>query len=278
MIEFENVTKIFGNGTQALDDVSFSVDEGEFVIIQGKSGAGKTTLARLMLRELPFEKGKIKIEGDNVSKIGKRNIPLLRRKIGVVFQDLKILTDRTVKENIALALDILELEDDIIDNRIKELLHLTGLEEKDDMFPVQLSGGELQRVVIARALAPQPKIIFADEATGNLDEDTSWQIVQLLKDINEQGTAIILSTHDKTIINKLDERIIELEHGKVIKDTGTKKKPKKKSEPKKPKQSEDPSSSKKKKESGETKPKKEEEKPEKKEKQEKEPKTKEEKK
>lgn len=266
MIEFENVTKIFGNGTQALDDVSFSIDEGEFVIIQGKSGAGKTTLARLMIRELPFEKGKIKIEGDNVSKIGKRNIPLLRRKIGVVFQDLKILTDRTVKENIALALDILELEDDIIDNRIKELLHLTGLEEKDDMFPVQLSGGELQRVVIARALAPQPKIIFADEPTGNLDEDTSWQIIQLLKDINEQGTAIILSTHDKTIINKLDERIIELEHGKVIKDTGAKKKPKKKKKKVEPK-----------KDSKTQEDKKQEEQPEEKKKEEK-PKTKEEKK
>lgn len=227
MIEFDSVSKIFGNGTKALTDVNFSLEEGEFVIIQGKSGAGKTTIARLIIKEFPFEKGVIKVDGDDISKISPNNTPLLRRKIGVAFQDFKILTNRTVRENISLALDILGLDQEIINKRIKELLNLTGLEGKDDMFPSQLSGGEVQRVIIARALAPQPKVIFADEPTGNLDEETAMQIINLLKDINEQGTAVILATHDKSVLSKLKFRSIQLEDGKIIKDTGAKKKPKK---------------------------------------------------
>lgn len=235
MIEFTQVTKVFGNGVKALDSVSFTVDEGEFVAIQGPSGSGKTTILRLMLKEIPLREGKIRIDGDNINKISPKNTYLLRRKIGSAFQDFKILMDRTVKENIALGLDILDLDPEVTEARIKELLSLTELEGKDDVFPIQLSGGELQRVVIARALAPQPKIIFADEPTGNLDDETAWTIVQLLQDINEQGTAIILSTHDKKLIEKLGIRTIELKGGKVIKDTGSKKKSKaKKSKKEKP--------------------------------------------
>lgn len=226
MIEFENVTKVFGNGTVAIENVTFFVDKGEFVIIEGVSGAGKSTLLRLMLKEIPFENGIIRIDGDNIAKISKKNTYLLRRKIGSVFQDYKVLMDRTVKENIALALDILKLEQEVIQARIEELLTLIGLEGKGDVFPVQLSGGELQRVIIARALAPQPKIIFADEPTGNLDEATALHIAELLKDINEQGTTVILATHDKALINKFKKRIIEIENGKIIKDTGKKKKSK----------------------------------------------------
>lgn len=226
MVEFINVTKVFGNGTKALDDVSFLIDSGEFAAITGPSGAGKTTLLKLMMKEISFSKGKIRIDGDNINKISRSNTYLLRRKIGAIFQDFKIIMDRTVKENVALGLEILDLEPSVVDLRIKELLELTGLGGKEDVFPIQLSGGEMQRVVIARALAPQPKIIFADEPTGNLDTDNAWSIIQLLKDINEQGTAVILSTHDKAIIKKLGIRSIEIKAGKILKDSGSKSKPK----------------------------------------------------
>lgn len=228
MIEFQQVTKIFGNGTVALDDVSFLIEEGEIALIQGHSGAGKTTLLRLMIKEFDPTTGKIIIEGDDLGRIPPKKTHLLRRKIGAIFQDFKLLTDRTVGENIALALDILNLKPKLIDSRIAELLHLTGMEGKENLFPLQLSGGELQRVAIARALAPQPNIIFADEPTGNLDEDTGWQIVQLLKDINEQGTTVVIATHNTNILKELDDRIIELEKGKLIKDHRSK--PKKKAE------------------------------------------------
>lgn len=244
IVEFENATKIFGNGTKGLDNVSFQVEEGEFVIIQGKSGAGKTTLVRLMLKEIPLGQGTIRIDGDDISKISKLNTPLLRRKIGVVFQDFKIIAERTVGENIALALDILDLRDDIIDKRIIELLELTGLANKGEMFPAQLSGGELQRVVIARALAPQPKILFADEPTGNLDPETAIKIVHLLQDINSQGTTVLLATHDKVILDNIKGRTIVIENGKITKDSGAsspkkKSKPKDKSEPKEEKKEEE---------------------------------------
>src|SRR3989339_1417545 len=196
MIVFDEVTKVFGNGTKALDNVSFAIGAGELVILEGDSGAGKTTLVRTMLKEFPITRGKIIIDGDDIAKISTRNLPLLRRKIGVVFQDFKILYDRTVSENIELALDILGLSDKIAAERSKELLALTGLTDKAQDFPVQLSGGQLQRVIIARALAGSPKILFADEPTGNLDAKTGWSIVELLKDINEQGTTVIMATHD----------------------------------------------------------------------------------
>lgn len=230
MIVFDHVSKTFGNGTVALDDVSFTINEGEFAVLRGPSGAGKSTILRLILKEVGDYEGTITIDGDDISRIGPRNTPLLRRKVGAAFQDFKILTDRTVRENIFLALDILDLDEDVIDKRIEELTDLTGLGEKIDMFPSQLSGGELQRVVIARALAPQPKVIFADEPTGNLDETTAWKIIELLKDINEQGTAVLLATHDKNIIKKLNVRVIEIENGKLVKDTGSTKKPKRKDE------------------------------------------------
>lgn len=226
MIVFDSVSKTYGNGTVALDNVSFTIDEGEFVVIRGPSGAGKSTILRLILKEVTDYDGTITVDGDDISKIGHRNTPLLRRKVGAAFQDFKILPDRTVRENIFLALDILDLDEGVISKRIEELTDLTGIGEKIDMFPSQLSGGELQRVVIARALAPQPKVIFADEPTGNLDEATAWKIIELLKDINEQGTAVLLATHDKNIIKKLKVRIIEIENGKVVRDTGETKKPK----------------------------------------------------
>ncbi len=220
MIVFDQVTIRFGNGTIALDDVSFAIGAGEFVVIEGASGAGKTSLMRVMIKDIIPVKGKVVIDGDDVSRIGPKNIPLLRRKVGVVFQDFKILFDRTVAENIDLALDILGLDQATTTKRRTELLELTGLADKADVFPIQLSGGELQRVGVARALAPQPKILFADEPTGNLDSKTGLSIIHLLQDINEAGTTVVMATHDLDLIKELKLRRLRFDRGKLAHDSG----------------------------------------------------------
>lgn len=219
MIVFDQVTVTFGNGTTALADVSFAIGAGDFVVIEGHSGAGKTTLMRAIIKDVVPTHGKIIVDGDDLSRIAPHNIPLLRRKVGVVFQDFKILFDRTVAENIDLALDILGLDESSITKRRTELLELTGLGGKADLFPVQLSGGELQRVGVARALAPQPKVLFADEPTGNLDSKTGLSIVELLEDINSQGTTVIMATHDLELIKNKKFRRLHLEQGKLVHDS-----------------------------------------------------------
>lgn len=220
MIVFDSVTKKHKNGTVALDNVSFAIGEGEFVVVEGHTGSGKTSLMRSMIRDMDISSGKIVIDGDDIQAIPAKNIPLLRRKVGVVFQDFKLLTDRTVAENIDLALDILGIDERTAKKRRKELLELTGLMDKENDFPSQLSGGELQRVAIARALAPQPKILFADEPTGNLDAKTGSSIIELLHDINTQGTTVIMASHDLDLLKELKARRIKLEHGRVIHDSG----------------------------------------------------------
>jgi cell division transport system ATP-binding protein len=220
MIVFDNVTISFLNGTKALSDISFAVGEGEFVIVEGHSGAGKTSMMRAAIKDLPIAAGKIVIEGDDISKISKKKLPLLRRKISVIFQDFKLLMDRTIAENIDLALDIIGIEGDVVEKRRKELLDLTGLTGKEDCFPVQLSGGEVQRVAIARALAPQPKVLFADEPTGNLDAVTGMSIIKLLQDINEAGTTVVMATHDLELVKDLKLRRIRLDRGKLAHDSG----------------------------------------------------------
>lgn len=220
MIVFDSVTKKYKNGTVALNDVSFAIGARELVVITGQSGAGKTTLMRSMIRDIDIDAGKIVIDGDDIAQIPPRNIPLLRRKIGVVFQDFKILVDRTVAENIDLSLDILGLSESIAKKRRKELLELTGLSGKEYDFPSQLSGGELQRVAIARSLSPEPKILFADEPTGNLDEKTGHTIMNLLRDINEAGTTVVIASHDLDLLKGLGARRINMEGGKVVSDSG----------------------------------------------------------
>ncbi len=219
MIVFDNVTISFGTGIKALSDVSFAVGEGEFVIVEGHSGAGKTSLMRAVIRDLPLTRGKIVVEGDDISKISPKNIPLLRRKISVIFQDFKLLSDRTIAENIDLALDIIGLDDTLIKKRRSELLELTGLKGRENYFPSQLSGGEIQRVAIARALAPQPRVLFADEPTGNLDASTGLSIIKLLEDIHGQGTTVVMATHDLELVKDLKLRRIRLDHGELVHDS-----------------------------------------------------------
>lgn len=188
------------------------------MIITGKSGAGKTTLGRLLIHDLTPEKGKILVDGEDLTKIKTKNIPILRRKIGFAFQDFRMILDKTVGENISVALEISGYEQDKIPEKVKHTLELVGLSGKDKLFPGQLSGGELQRSSIARAIAGDPPILFADEPTGNLDKETSLEIFNLLKKINSSGTTVIVATHDVTIINLNVGRHIHLEKGKIIKE------------------------------------------------------------
>lgn len=218
MIEFKNVTKQFGDGTVALREVSFVIRPGEFVFIVGPSGAGKTTILRLLIREILPTVGSIFLGEEEVNALHPKKIPPLRRKIGAAFQDYKLLWDRTVFENVSLPLEILGKSSRAVENEVSEILELVGLGKKGDLFPLQLSGGELQRAVIARALAPKPEVLFADEPTGNLDPGTAWQIVKLLNQINKNGKTVIMATHNFDIVDSLNERVISLEKGKILSD------------------------------------------------------------
>lgn len=232
MIVFHKVTKKFKDGSVVLDEASFSVDKGEFLFLIGPSGAGKTTISRLLLKEISPTRGRIFVDNEEISKLKKNKIPELRRKIGTAFQDFKIFFDRTIFENVSLPLEIREIKGKEIKERVSKILGLVGLTGKEEFFPVQLSGGELQRVVIARALVGGPKILFADEPTGNLDQETAWGIIDLLRRINEQGTTVIVATHNRSIVESFVKRVILLEKGKIISDTKKKEKKKDKEEEK----------------------------------------------
>lgn len=218
MIVFDAVTVRYGDKA-ALDRVSFLIEPGEFVFLVGPSGAGKSTVAKLLIREIVPSEGRISVGEYDYDSIRNKDIPYLRRQIGMVFQDNRLLPDRTVAENIALPLEIVHKSNQAIVKTITELLKATGLEGKDNYFPRQLSGGELQRVVIARALAMDPAVLFADEPTGNLDDETAASIVDLLIRINQQGTTVIMSTHDMNMVKQLQKRIIELKEGKLMSDS-----------------------------------------------------------
>lgn len=218
MIKFDHVTKKYKEGTIALDDISFEIGPGELVFLVGPSGAGKTTILKLLLREMLPNKGKIIVDTENVVTMAGNKVPALRRKIGTAFQDFKLLFDRTVLENISLSLEIVKHDHKSIKSTVRKVLELVGLKGKENLFPIQLSGGELQRTVIARAIIANPKILFCDEPTGNLDADTSWQIMNLLKQINQSGTTIVMATHNMDIVNSLKERVIKLDKGKIVSD------------------------------------------------------------
>lgn len=216
MIVFSKVSKKFKDGTLALNDVSFTIDKGEFVFLVGPSGAGKTTISRLLIREIAPTSGRIFVDNKEITNLKEKNFPQLRREIGVAFQDFKLFPNRTVAENISLPLEIAGFSSKEIKERIRKVLLLVGLLGKENFFPSQLSGGEIQRVTIARAIVSGPKILFADEPTGNLDLETAWGIIILLKKINEAGTTVIVATHNFNIIEALNYRIIELKEGKIV--------------------------------------------------------------
>lgn len=215
----DRVTKAYGKASKpALNRISVHVSAGEFVILVGTSGAGKSTLLRMLTREEKPSSGKIVVGGIDYDTLRDKHIPLLRRKIGVVFQDFKLLPNRTVFENIAFALEIAGMTNREIKSTVPKVIKLVGLEGKEKSFPHQLSGGERQRVAIARAVVRQPKILIADEPTGNLDPRHSWEIVRLLEKINKYGTTVLLTTHNVDIVNKLKRRVITIDHGKITSD------------------------------------------------------------
>jgi cell division transport system ATP-binding protein len=218
MIKFDNVTKIFPNHTTALEKINLTTNPGEFLFITGPSGAGKTTIIRLILRQILPTSGTVSVNNINIAQISPPRTFELRRKIGVVFQDFKLLNDRNVFENVALSLEVLGKKRTQIESEVREILRLTSLEKQANLFPIQLAGGEAQRTVIARAMVGHPEYLLADEPTGNLDPKTSWQIVKLLKQIQEIGTTVIMATHNVDIVDSLNERVIFLKRGKLVKD------------------------------------------------------------
>jgi cell division transport system ATP-binding protein len=219
MIELRHVTKIYPGDVVALDDVDISIGKGEFVFVLGHSGAGKSTLLKLLLREELPTSGKITVAGYDLVKMRKRKVPYLRRELGVVFQDFRLIPTMTAYENVAFAMRVTNISLAEIKRRVPYILKLVGLEDKMFAYPEQLSGGEQQRVALARALVHNPKIILADEPTGNIDPELSMEIVSLLREINKLGTTVVVVTHDVELASRFTARRITLEHGRVIEDT-----------------------------------------------------------
>ena len=218
MIEFINVSKEYNHGVKALDNINIKINKGEFVFLVGPSGSGKSTFLKLMIREEEATSGKIIIDSKTVTDIKEKDIPYLRRKIGFVFQDFRLLYDRTVAENIEFALRVIESSEREIKTQKKAVLEMVGLTGKENAYPNQLSGGEQQRVALARAMATRPPIIIADEPTGNLDPITAGEIFKTLNEINARGTTVLVVTHAKDIVEKKKKRVIALDHGKVVRD------------------------------------------------------------
>lgn len=218
MIEFKNVNKVYDNGTMALDDVSVHVDKGEFVLIVGPSGAGKSTFIKLLYHETLPDRGSVIVNGVDVSRIRKSKIPFLRRKMGIVFQDFRLLPNKTVFENVAFALEVIEEKSSVIEEKVNSVLEMVGLLSKAHDLPEDLSGGQQQRVAIARAIVNRPLVLIADEPTGNLDPITSKEIVDLFKEINNFGTTVVMVTHNMDLVSYLNKRVIALDAGRVVSD------------------------------------------------------------
>jgi len=218
LIEMQDVHKTYPDGGQALRGVNVRIERNEFVYIVGPSGAGKSTFMKLIYREERPTKGSIFVNGFNLEKLKQRKIPFVRRNIGVVFQDFRLLPKMTAYENIAFAMEVIEAPSRVIKKRTQEVLELVNLKDKGNAYPNQLSGGEQQRVAIARAIVNNPAVIVADEPTGNLDPDTSWDIMRLLEEINFRGTTIVMATHNKEIVNTMRKRVIAIESGLIVRD------------------------------------------------------------
>ena len=221
MIKLEHVSKSYTAGIPALNDVSLNIEEGEFVFVVGDSGSGKSTLIKLLLKELEPTEGTITINGRKLNKIRRRQIPKFRRNIGVVFQDFRLLKDRNIYDNVAFAQKVIGESNRSIKKNVPKLLSMVGLAAKYRSYPRQLSGGEQQRVAIARALINKPKILLADEPTGNLDANNAWEIMKLMEEINEQGTTVVVVTHNLEIVKAMNKRVITMQKGVVVDDTAS---------------------------------------------------------
>lgn len=218
MIQLQGVTKVYSNGAIGLNDVSLSIERGEFVFITGNSGSGKSTFLKMLYKEVEPDHGKIIINNRNITKMKKKQIPYLRRDLGMVFQDFRLLPDRTVYENVAFAMEIVGASSREIRKNVPIVLGLVGLARKARCYPHELSGGEQQRTALARAIVNNNPILIADEPTGNLDPATSWEIMTCLQDINKRGVTIIMATHEREIVNTLKKRVIEISNGQISKD------------------------------------------------------------
>jgi cell division transport system ATP-binding protein len=218
MIHMKNVSKVYENGAIALDHVNVDIQSGEFVFIVGSSGAGKSTFIKLLFREELPSAGELYVNGKDVVHMERKAVPYLRRRLGVVFQDYRLLPDKTVFENVAFAMQVIEAPFRTMQHSVNSVLDVVGLRDKYKCFPNQLSGGEQQRVAIARAIVNQPDLVIADEPTGNLDPETSWDIMDIFTRINASGTTIVMATHDKTIVDTMQRRVIAIEDGCIVRD------------------------------------------------------------
>jgi len=218
VVELRNVTKIYPNGTVALRDVNLHIEKGEFVFLVGPSGSGKSTIVKLLLKEEDPTEGEVFVNGYELATLSRKEIPYLRRGLGVVFQDFRLLPNKTAYENVAFALQITEALPKEIRRQVPMALALVGLSRKANMYPHQLSGGEQQRVALARALVNSPSLLIADEPTGNLDPETSWEIIKLLSEINQRGTTVIVTTHEQTIVDEMRKRVVAINKGIIVRD------------------------------------------------------------
>ena len=218
MIHMKNVSKIYENGAVALHDVNVDIEKGEFVFIVGASGAGKSTFIKMLFREVLPTEGMLRVNGRDVVHMARKDVPYLRRGLGVIFQDYRLLPDKTGFENVAFAMQVIEAPRRLMQRSVNSVLDIVGLRNKYKCFPSQLSGGEQQRVAIARAIVNDPAIVIADEPTGNLDPETSWEIMDIFKRINEAGTTIVMATHEKSIVDTMHKRVIAIEGGQIVRD------------------------------------------------------------
>lgn len=218
MIEFKSVSKIYNNNVKALSEVNVKIDSGDFVFLVGPSGAGKSTFIKMLLKEVDASSGEVIVAGKELSKVTRKQIPYYRRKIGMVFQDFRLIPNLNVYENVAFAMRVVESSQREIRRRVPMVLSLVGLSHKYKMFPTELSGGEQQRVSLARAIVNNPSVLICDEPTGNLDPETAKEIMELLEDINRAGTTILMATHAKDIVNTMKKRVIAIEKGTIVRD------------------------------------------------------------
>ncbi len=219
MITLEHITKVYeDNGAVALKDVSLNIDKGEFVFVVGSSGSGKSTFIKMLLKEVDPTSGSLIVDDMDITTLKRKEIPFLRRKVGVVFQDFRLLPSKTVYENVAFAMQIVEASPKVIRRTVPQVLALVGLSKKAKAYPNQLSGGEQQRVALARAIINKPPILLADEPTGNLDPETAWEIMELLQDINLRGTTVVMATHAKDIVDRMQKRVVTMQKGVVFRD------------------------------------------------------------